>query len=166
MIMITIMFAAETIRDRARERGPTPRAGPALGLFLFFGGIILTTIIASVAPFGAFHFRKSQQYAALANLIAVPICNIVVMPAALAALVFTPLGLEAWLLWVLGYGVQAMVWLHGRQSSRRRGPRSPHLRTVVWHDRAGRALAVSLAQAVAIPGTSDHRLWCRLRAGA
>ena len=53
---------------------------------LFLGGIVLSTLIASVAvaPFAAYHFHQSQQYAVLANLIAIPICNLLVMPAALA----------------------------------------------------------------------------------
>ena len=64
-------------------------AGRSRGSSLFFGGIVLSTLIASVAvaPFAAYHFHKSQQYAVLANLVAIPICNLIVMPAALAALV-------------------------------------------------------------------------------
>ena len=59
-----------------------------------FGGIILSTVIASfaVAPFAAYHFHTSQQYALIANLIAIPVCNVLVMPAALAALALLPHG--------------------------------------------------------------------------
>ena len=73
-------------------------------LVLFFAGIVLSTLIASaaVAPFAAYHFHKSQQYAVIANLIALPVCNIVVMPAALVALIAMPFGLEALPLWVMG----------------------------------------------------------------
>jgi competence protein ComEC len=46
----------------------------------------------------------------LANLLAIPICNLIVMPAALAALVAMPLGLEAAPLWLMGLGIDAMVW--------------------------------------------------------
>jgi competence protein ComEC len=85
---------------------------------VFFAGIVLSTLIASaaVAPFGAFHFHKSQQFAVLANLIALPVCNLVVMPAALATLVAMPLGLEAVPLWVMGSGIDAMVWTAQRVS--------------------------------------------------
>ena len=63
-------------------------------LVVFFAGIVLSTLIASaaVAPFAAYHFHKSQQYAVIANLIALPVCNVLVMPAALAALIAMPLG--------------------------------------------------------------------------
>ncbi len=82
-------------------------------MMMFAGGIVLTTLVASaaVAPFGAYHFHKSQQYAVLANLIAVPACNLIVMPAALAALLLMPLGLEAYPLWIMGYGIEAMSWV-------------------------------------------------------
>ena len=77
---------------------PEAEPHPVMRVLLFFGGIIFSTLIASaaVAPFAAYHFHQSQQYAVLANLIAIPICNIIVMPAALAALVVMPFGLE-WL---------------------------------------------------------------------
>jgi competence protein ComEC len=86
--------------------------GAVVRFVLFMGGIVLSTLIASaaVAPFAAYYFHKSQQYAVLANLIAIPICDLLVMPAALAALILMPLGLEAPALWVMGRGVDAMLW--------------------------------------------------------
>ena len=86
--------------------------GAVVRFVLFMGGIVLSTLIASaaVAPFAAYYFHKSQQYAVLANLIAIPICDLLVMPAALAALILMPLGLEAPALWVMGWGVDAMLW--------------------------------------------------------
>ena len=64
-----------------------------------------------MAPFAAYYFHKSQQYAVLANLIAIPICNILVMPAALATMVAMPFGLEAAPLWLMGQGIDAMTWI-------------------------------------------------------
>ena len=86
--------------------------GPMFKVPLFFGAIVLTTLIASiaVAPFAAYHFHTSQQYAIFANLIAIPVCNVVVMPAALATLVLMPLGLEGVALWVMGAGIDIMTW--------------------------------------------------------
>ena len=86
---------------------------PGMRVVIFFGGIVLSTLIASaaVAPFSAYHFHQSQQYAVLANLVALPVCDIVVMPAALAALVAMPLGLEVVPLYVMGWGIDAMVWI-------------------------------------------------------
>ena len=86
------------------------RRGIAAAGALFFAGIVLSTVIASVAvtPFAIYHFHKTQQFAVLANLVAVPICNVVVMPAALATLVALPFGLEQGPLTVMGAGVDAM----------------------------------------------------------
>lgn len=104
-----LVAAYEIVRQRMARRG---EPHPILRVGLFFGGIIASTLIASaaVAPFAAYHFHQSQQYAVLANLIAIPICNIIVMPCALAALVLMPFGLEWPALWVLGKGIEAMTW--------------------------------------------------------
>ena len=99
----------EEVRRRTlRWDGPHP----VWRILLFFGGIVFSTLVASaaVAPFGAYHFHQSQQYAVLANLLAIPVCNIVVMPAALAALVLMPFGLEALALVPMGLGIDAMSW--------------------------------------------------------
>ena len=111
--VVALVAAYELIRDYRESRGGHDMAyGPVMRFLLFFGGIVLTTVIASlaVAPFSAFHFHTSQQYAVLANLIAVPVCNIIVMPAALATLILMPLGLEWAPLWVMEQGIGAMVW--------------------------------------------------------
>ncbi len=110
--VVALVAAYEAIRDRLRlqERGDGP--GRILRIALFLGGIILSTLIASisVAPLAAYHFHTSQQFAIVANLLAIPICNLIVMPAALATLVLMPLGLESLSLWVMGFGIEAMVW--------------------------------------------------------
>jgi len=61
-------------------------------------------------PFGVYHFHSTQQFAILANLIAIPICNVIVMPAALATPVAMPFALEAGPLRAMGWGIEAMVW--------------------------------------------------------
>jgi competence protein ComEC len=96
-----------------------PEGSAARVVFFFFAGIVLSTLVASaaVAPFAAYHFHKSQQYAVIANLIAIPLCNLVVMPAALATLIAMPLGREALPLWVMGWGVDAMLWTAERVAS-------------------------------------------------
>ena len=112
--VVALVCAYEAIRDREEARGGrTGHRGPIMNGLLFFGGIILTTLIASasVAPFAAYYFHKSQQYAVLANLIAIPVCNVVVMPAALATMIAMPFGLEWIPLWVMGVGIDLMTWI-------------------------------------------------------
>jgi competence protein ComEC len=110
--VVALVATYEELRlRRAGSAGPGQRGW--LGrVLLFLGGILTTTLVASlaVAPFGIYHFHNTQAFAMLANLLAIPICNFVVMPAALATLVAMPLGLEAAPLWLMGVGIDAMVW--------------------------------------------------------
>lgn len=106
--VVALIAAYEAVR---RYRGERDRGGWITTVLFFFGGIVGSTIVASLAvtPFGLFHFQRSQQYALLANLIAVPICNIVVMPGALLTLVLIPLGLEWLPLKIMALGIDAMT---------------------------------------------------------
>jgi len=111
--VVALVAAYEALRRRedAREQGLLQR--PVMRVLLFFGGIVLSTLVAglAVAPLAAYHFHKSQQFSVLANLIAIPICNLVVMPAALATLVAMPFGLEAWPLALMARGIEGMSWI-------------------------------------------------------
>lgn len=111
--VVGLVAAYEILREREERRAK--EGGDASLLrraFRLIGGILGSTFIAgiAVAPFAAYHFHKSQQYAMLANLVAIPICNLVAMPAALLSLIAMPLGLEAWPLAAMGWGIEAMVW--------------------------------------------------------
>jgi competence protein ComEC len=112
--VLALVSIYEALRER--QTWASLMQQPAARLLVFFAGIVLSTLVASaaVAPFAAYHFHKSQQYAVLANLIALPVCNMLVMPAALAALIAMPFGLEAWPLQVMGWGIEAMVWIATR----------------------------------------------------
>jgi competence protein ComEC len=106
--VVSLIAAYELVRDRTEEQ---ERGGWLRPAAFFLGGIVLSTVVASisVAPIGAYHFHRSQQYALLANLIAVPICNLIVMPAALLTLVLMPLGIEALPLAVMAQGIDVMT---------------------------------------------------------
>lgn len=99
-------FASPRVLD-----APLDHDGALRRMFLFLAGITVSTLAASiaVAPFAAFHFHKSQQYAVLANLIAIPICNFLVMPAALLSFLSMPLGLERAPLVAMGWGIDAIT---------------------------------------------------------
>ncbi len=76
-----------------------------------FAAVVLSTLIASaaVAPFAIYHFHNAQHYSVLSNLIAMPVCNLIVMPAALLTLLTMPLGLEAGPLIFMGFGIDLMT---------------------------------------------------------
>ena len=108
--VVALVSAYEWLRHRDEARQAPRRMGGKATLFV--GGIVTSTLVAgfAVAPFGIYHFHNTQQFAILANLLAIPICNFLVMPAALATLVAMPLGLETMPLAVMGWGIAAMVW--------------------------------------------------------
>jgi competence protein ComEC len=108
--VVALVSAYEWLRHR-EDRRDVPR-GMGGRAMLFLGGIVTSTLIAglAVAPFGIYHFHNTQQFAIIANLLAIPICNFLVMPAALATLAAIPMGLEAAPLAVMGWGIAAMVW--------------------------------------------------------
>jgi competence protein ComEC len=115
--VVAMISTYEYLRERHRAREAaqqrTPERGAVMNVLLFLGGIVFSTLIAgfSVAPFTIYHFHNTQQYAVLANMIAMPLCDIIVMPAALGVLVLMPFGLEALPLWVMGHGIDAMTWV-------------------------------------------------------
>jgi competence protein ComEC len=109
--VVALVAGYEAWRDRRDPNAPTPERGWLWRApLIFLSGIVASTLIASlaVAPFGTYHFHQSQQYSMLANLLAVPAVNIVIMPAALATLLTMPLGLEAAPLQIMGLGISFM----------------------------------------------------------
>jgi competence protein ComEC len=109
--VVALISIYEWLQRRRERHDHTQEHGAIWHAAAFVGGSLLTTVIASfaVAPFGIFHFHNTQLYAMVANLVAIPICNIVVMPSALAVLLALPLGLEAWPLWLMGFGIDGMT---------------------------------------------------------
>lgn len=84
----------------------------------YMTGIALTTLVASVAiaPYAAYHFHKLAQYSLIANMLAMPVVSLVVMPMALAALLAMPFGLEAWPLHAMAWGIDRLVEVAERTS--------------------------------------------------
>lgn len=82
-------------------------------VLLQIAGIGLTTLIAGTAsaPFAAYHFNRFVDFGLVANLVAVPLTSIWIMPLAVAAFVLMPLHLEWIALVPLGWGVDAVNWV-------------------------------------------------------
>ena len=75
--------------------------------------LVLTSLLAGTAsaPFGAYHFGHFQLYFIVANVVAVPLTAMWVMPAGLLALALMPFGLEQLALTPMGWGVEAILWI-------------------------------------------------------
>jgi competence protein ComEC len=71
----------------------------------------MTSLVASLAtaPYALYHFNRFAAYGLVANLIAVPLTGIWVMPWAILVFVLLPFGLEAWALVPMGWGCDAIV---------------------------------------------------------
>ncbi len=98
----------EYVAGRAPRHAPPPLwRRPAL----YIGALVATTIIASLAtaPFAAYHFNRVPLVGLVANLAAVPITALWVMPAGLVALLLMPAGLEGPALEVMSRGIGAVI---------------------------------------------------------
>ena len=74
-------------------------------------GLSLTSVVAGAATagFAALHFNRVARYSLIGNMLAMPVFTFLVMPAALAALLLLPLGLETYPLWVMGKGIDLIL---------------------------------------------------------
>jgi competence protein ComEC len=101
---------------RARRDGaPTAEGGRPLWLrpATYLGGVALSSVIAVAATgtYAWYHFNRLAWFGLTANLVAVPLTALWVMPAALFALLLMPLGLEAVPLQVMGQGLGILIWV-------------------------------------------------------
>lgn len=111
-----------------RERRPPARHGqglPAAALRAGFGyaaGLSMTSVVAGLATalFTAWHFQQVSPLGLVANLAAMPVVSVAVMPMAVLAALMMPFGLDAAPLWAMGQGIAAMnaiaLWLAGHSA--------------------------------------------------
>ncbi len=73
--------------------------------------LLLTSIIAGAATgyIGAYHFNMLPIHALQANMLAMPIFALVIMPMALLALVLSLIGLEGFAFAVMSWGIETVV---------------------------------------------------------
>ncbi len=77
----------------------------------YVAGTALTTLIAGLAtsPFAAYYFQHIAVFSLLANILALPVIGFVVMPAGLVALLAMPLGVDGYVLPVMGAGLDLVI---------------------------------------------------------
>ncbi|MBL6942469.1 MAG: ComEC/Rec2 family competence protein [Rhodospirillales bacterium] len=85
--------------------------GIASQVLLYVGGVALTTLIAgsATAPYAAFHFNRFADFSLAANLLAVPMTALWIMPWAVVAFVLMPFGLEGLALMPMGIGIGVVL---------------------------------------------------------
>lgn len=98
-----------------------PGKGPSLArrFALGFAGIIVTTLVASMAttPFSAFHFYRVNPFGLIGNSLGIPLVSLVVMPAAVAGCLLQPFGMDEPVWHLMGLGIRGMMtvatWVAG-----------------------------------------------------
>ena len=114
---IALVAAYEVFAGRLRVASGESSIGRRI--VLYFVAVAFTTIIASLAtsPFAVFHFNRLAVLGLVANLVAVPIAALWVMPLEVLALLLMPLGLDGFVLPLLGWGVEAILAVAAHVSS-------------------------------------------------
>ena len=107
--VVALVAFYEAVRDRLA--GLRADSGLARRLALYALGVGLTTLIAGLAtgPFAAYHFNRIAVFGVVANLLAVPVTGLWIMPCAILAVLLMPFGLEAAALTPMGWGIAAVI---------------------------------------------------------
>ena len=111
--VIALIAAYEVISQRDRfanhDRGGLPPWLRKAGLYV--AGVALTTLIAgtATAPFALYHFNRFADYGLAANIVAVPVTALWVMPWAVVSFLLMPVGFEAWALAPMGWGLTVVI---------------------------------------------------------
>jgi competence protein ComEC len=108
--VVALVAVYEVVRDRRRLDESGPPTGPRRALN-YLGGVGLTTLIAgsATAPFAVYHFNRFAVFGLAANLVAVPVTALWIMPWAVVAFLLMPFGLESLALAPMGLGIELVV---------------------------------------------------------
>ncbi len=74
-------------------------------------GLVLASLVAGLAttPYAAYHFHRVAPYGVLANLLAMPVVSVVVMPMGLLGVLTMPFGFDAVFWRLMGAGIDWMI---------------------------------------------------------
>lgn len=108
----------------AERRASIPHVNPATRsrpvrivrtVAIYAVGLGATSLIAGTATgiFGAWHFQRVSPLGLVANLAAMPVFSVIVMPAAVAGMVLMPFGLDGWAFGTMGKGLSLALSIAG-----------------------------------------------------
>jgi len=109
VLAIIALGASEPVRRwlAPREEGWLARIGRHLAMLLVTGFVIELALM----PIGFFHFHRAGAYGALANVIAIPLTTILIMPLVAIAALLEPMHLGAPLWWLAGKAIGVLLTL-------------------------------------------------------
>lgn len=107
---VVALIAAYEATQSARLRWRA-EAGWGRRASLYIVGLIFTSMIATLAtgPYSIYHFNRLASYGVIANMIAVPLTGLWIMPWAVLAMVLMPFGAEHLALVPMGWGIDAII---------------------------------------------------------
>ena len=107
--VIALIAAYELIGKRLRAW--YGGAGPVRRIGLYMVAVAVTSLVAGLAtgPIALHQFNRVVAYGLGANMLAVPLTALWIMPWAMVAFVLMPLGLESWALIPMGWGIDGVV---------------------------------------------------------
>jgi competence protein ComEC len=116
-VSFQMSFAAVTALIATYEQSYTRQLGHANGrsrirkTVFYLLAVLLTTLVAGVAtaPFALYHFNQVALYGVAANLFAVPLTALWIMPWAIVAFILMPFGLAELALLPMGWGIEGVV---------------------------------------------------------
>lgn len=111
--LIAAWEAGKPLRARLRLRYAGIEDSLWSRAVLHLGGVLFTTLVAgtATAAFSAYHFNRVSLLGTVANLLAVPLTGIWVMPWGVLALLLAPFGLEGLPLVPMGWGIEGILWI-------------------------------------------------------
>ncbi|WP_417247773.1 ComEC/Rec2 family competence protein [Celeribacter sp.] len=114
-----LVCAFSAFRDLTRRKPPLVSYGENPAAFqprntrlkrfaLGTGALIISSAVAGLAtaPVAAAHFNRIADYGLAANIVSVPLMGLIIIPAALAALVLAPFGLDALAFAVMAFAIK------------------------------------------------------------
>lgn len=107
--VVALIAVYEVLRNTTFFENKNGGFGAAI--FRYVCGVAITTLVAGLATavFAAFHFNRVADFSLIANVVAVPITALWIMPWAVFSYVMMPLGLESFALTPMGWGVDMVL---------------------------------------------------------
>jgi competence protein ComEC len=104
------IVALVVLYERWNFHGTGERGAPRR-VFDYLFGIVVMSLVASAASavFAIYHFQQSAFYGMGANLLAVPVHDLWIMPWGIFSYLLMPFGLEVLALKPMGWGISAML---------------------------------------------------------
>ena len=107
--VVALVAVYEALRERGVFSRPAETWWGKIGRYVL--GVAISTAVAGLATgvFAAFHFNRVADFGLAANIIAVPVMALWIMPWAIVAYLLMPLGFESLALVPMGWGIDVVL---------------------------------------------------------